>query len=636
MVKHLVTLSLAAYVFPPVAHAQVRSTGVLDDALRHFRTAAEGWQNAMEGAATSLFWSLAAISLVWTMGQLALRRADLAEFFFEFIRYVLFTGFWDWMLRNGPHHASLIVDSMGRLAAQATGVEMPSPSGVLDVGFHLLDRALVQSSILSPVDGAIGIVLAIVILVVLALVGKDMLYTLAACWVVGYAGQFVLGFGGSRWTSDIAFNYYRKVLSLALHVLGLILVVGVGAGFLRGYYDALEQDMSVHELAVLLVVSIVFVGTVRDVPPMLGGLANGASFAGFGGGGGAGAALSTASGAVALAATVSRPAAEAVGQLAKAAAIAAVGGAGLAAATLLDGFRSGYGGRSPSASGGRVFPAPPPAPGSENATSTMLTKESALAHALSPRSDPSAGLGPQGSHDDQSSERPEAGVRPAVESDHLEPDKPSPRDNEAELAQHASDEHDAATDAARVGTTGGRHTARASATSDEALSKSERSGSPAGNASAGGAPSSPPPRTAAKVPTSEAASASPPGSGHGIPAGTFTSPSPTTAPPTTPPSTQPISAPPTSLSGQPSSTSAQPVSAAPTSALAGATARELTMPHDVPFTNPTTVAEAMHSPQPPGVVTPAPTAARAELPAAYGAQIEVDVEAEVAAFRDKE
>ena len=55
----------------------------------------------------------------------------------------------------------------------------------------------------------------------------------------------------------MAVNYYRMMLSLALQVLGMILVVGVGESFVRSYYDALSKDVSLHQQAVLLVVSII-------------------------------------------------------------------------------------------------------------------------------------------------------------------------------------------------------------------------------------------------------------------------------------------------------------------------------------------------------------------------------------------
>jgi type IV secretion system protein VirB6/type IV secretion system protein TrbL len=40
-----------------------------------------------------------------------------------------------------------------------------------------------------------------------------MLLLLASGWVLAYGGVFFLGFGGSRWTSDLAINYYKTVLN---------------------------------------------------------------------------------------------------------------------------------------------------------------------------------------------------------------------------------------------------------------------------------------------------------------------------------------------------------------------------------------------------------------------------------------
>ena len=54
-----------------------------------------------------------------------------------------------------------------------------------------------------------GIIMAAVILIILALISINMVILLVSGWILAYAGIFFLGFGGSRWTSEIAINYYR-------------------------------------------------------------------------------------------------------------------------------------------------------------------------------------------------------------------------------------------------------------------------------------------------------------------------------------------------------------------------------------------------------------------------------------------
>src|ERR1700744_4205416 len=50
-------------------------------------------------AARNLFWSLAAISLVWTMGALIIRQ-DIGEMLMELLRFIVVTGTFYWLLIN--------------------------------------------------------------------------------------------------------------------------------------------------------------------------------------------------------------------------------------------------------------------------------------------------------------------------------------------------------------------------------------------------------------------------------------------------------------------------------------------------------------------------------------------------------
>jgi type IV secretion system protein VirB6/type IV secretion system protein TrbL len=633
------------------AHAQVDNAGVLDQALKQYRTAAEAWQSAGQGAANALFWSLATISLVWTMGQLVLRRAELGEFFGELVRYLLFTGFWAWMLNNGPAHAQLIIESMIKLAGGASGQNMMSPSGVLDVGFHLVDRALTQSSILSPFDSAIGIVLALVILVVLALVGVNMLVTLIACWIVAYGGLIVLGFGGSRWTSDMAINYYRMVLSLGLQIMAMVLLVGIGESFLRGYYDALDRNVSLHQQAVLLVVSIVLLTTVNRVPALLGTLASGSSpqYA-LGAGPGAGtamSAISTAGGLAAWSSVAGKSVTDGAGKLAlgagslaNAMAAATMGGTSAAMTSLLDGFRSRGTDRAPGtagSSGNSVLPTPatsaspsaPAAPPTPPATHQMRRADA------SPPPTRATTLG--------SIARAEIPARPAGDAAGRTPND-SPREA---LAQPRSNNQDgsrqkepSARPANSDTKTGAQHTEaavpkdpHAQRASGAAASASEPTthSTPDSPSKAGKpepiAPSAPRERTGAAAARSSADVAAAYSSGTISPAVAFAQPP--NGGPSTPGTTAASPVPSAALPA----TSPTPRPAAPTSALAEAL-RTAAAPPNIPLSIPT-------SPEPPASRAPAPTAAaeptdRAELPAAYGQQTSVDVEAEVAAFRDKD
>ncbi|EIJ6557010.1 P-type conjugative transfer protein TrbL [Vibrio fluvialis] len=295
---------LAFFVAAP-AHAAIDNSGVLDNVLARYSAAAASWAGVITDAATWLFWTLVVISMVWTFGMMALRKADIGEFFAEFVRFTIFTGFFWWLLINGPNFASSIYDSLRQIAGNATGLGSGlSPSGVVDVGFEIFDRVLDQSSVWSPVDSFAGILMALIILVILALIGINMLLLLAAGWVLAYGGVFFLGFGGSRWTSDMAINYYKTVLGVAAQLMAMVLLIGIGKTFLDDYYNSMSEGISLKEMGVMLIVAVILLVLVTKVPQMLAGVITGASVGGAGiGSFGAGAALGAAGMAAAAAAT---------------------------------------------------------------------------------------------------------------------------------------------------------------------------------------------------------------------------------------------------------------------------------------------------------------------------------------------
>ena len=296
LVRHtIIGVVLALLGWPGEAQAAINSTGLLDTALQSFQTSAAGWAAYITARASWLFWTLATISLVWTMGQLALRRAEIGEFLGEFLSFTLMTGFFWWLLTNGPTFAVQIMNSMRQLAGSASGLG-PSvyPSTLADIGFQLLDRVMTQSSVWQPVDSAVGFVVCLIILIVVALIAINMLVLLVSGWILAYAGIFFLGFGGSRWTSDMAINYYRTVLSLGAQLAGMVLVVGIGFSFINLYYVNMSSQVSVKEMAVLMVAAIILLGLVNKIPPLLGGLAMGGGVGALGSGASVGSMVATA------------------------------------------------------------------------------------------------------------------------------------------------------------------------------------------------------------------------------------------------------------------------------------------------------------------------------------------------------
>lgn len=298
-------LCLGLVILSANADAAITSAGIMDDALMRYSNAASAWGATITSYASWLFWTLALISMVWTFGMMALRKADIAEFYAEVLRFVVFTGFFYWLLTNGPQFAMDIQNSLMKIGSSASGNQASlTPSGIVDVGFSIFDKVYDNSSGWPSVDKTIGVIIAIIILIVLALVAVNMLILMITGWILAYAGIFFLGFGGSRWTSDMAISYYKTVLSIGAQLLTMVLLVGIGQAFIDNYYLNMSPSYAdMNELAVVLVASVILLSLVNKVPPLIGQIPMGGGTGAIGNGFGAGSAIAAGAAAGAAMAT---------------------------------------------------------------------------------------------------------------------------------------------------------------------------------------------------------------------------------------------------------------------------------------------------------------------------------------------
>ena len=72
--------------------------------------------------------------------MMALRKADIGDFFAEFTRFIIFTGFFFWLLTNavsGHNIAGTIIESMQILGNQASGQTGSGHGNIIDVAFRI-------------------------------------------------------------------------------------------------------------------------------------------------------------------------------------------------------------------------------------------------------------------------------------------------------------------------------------------------------------------------------------------------------------------------------------------------------------------------------------------------------------------
>lgn len=321
----IVAIGILLFI-PDIANAE--SVGVFSDVQDRFEQAVSRTSTTITNQANWLFWVLAAISLVWTGITLVFRKGDISDFFAEFIRFIIFIGFFNWLLNNGHQMAKDILSSFSTLGSSAIGEsDTLNPSGIMDIGFNLWERTYPSVSELSLKQIIPAYLIVIAVVIIVGLIAVNVLLLNVSAWIFAYAGVFVLGFGGSRWTSDIAISYFKQLLNLGLQILSMIIIVGIGKTFISVMLDKVSTFIFFDFVVILLCV-IVLLYLVNKIPPMVGSLAGGFGNGGAGmlGGGAAMAAMAMTGGALMGAATALKAAGMEMAGAAKAFSAAKKGG----------------------------------------------------------------------------------------------------------------------------------------------------------------------------------------------------------------------------------------------------------------------------------------------------------------------
>jgi type IV secretory pathway TrbL component len=99
-----------------------------------------------------------------------------------------------------------------------------------------------------------------------------MMLLLCAAWIVLYAGLIFLGFGGCRWTSDMAINYYRTVLGVGVSLMTMQLIIGIGVQFLQDLVASTSQNLDAGQLGILMCATIILAVISHRLPHMVAGM----------------------------------------------------------------------------------------------------------------------------------------------------------------------------------------------------------------------------------------------------------------------------------------------------------------------------------------------------------------------------
>lgn len=273
-----VAVSLAVFAFlltcsPAHAVGSVTESGFFNEIIGRFVTAMQGWEPVLLPHATNIFWFLVTVSMVVTFGKLALQKADMQEFVREGMMFIVTTGIFWALLGYGTNIAMDFINSLRQMAGTVTGLGPKiDPQTILDVGIKVLMDAKDAFEMRHPWVSLVALIVAFLVLVLCALIAMNMMLLIVSSLVLVYAGVIVLGFGGSRWTSEIAINYYKSAIGMGLKLMVMSLIVSIGVTFAQELIEAKSESVMLKEQAVIFVAVLMLWGLSKELPNMVANL----------------------------------------------------------------------------------------------------------------------------------------------------------------------------------------------------------------------------------------------------------------------------------------------------------------------------------------------------------------------------
>lgn len=281
----LFLFAIALLALHCTSSAATPQDNILDGILKSYETSSAKWFERVEPIARSLFWKLAAIEFAWSTIVWAMQQEHVQSFTVALTKKIIGIGFFYALLLNAPDWIPAIVNGFIKTGQTASNLPLLTPSAIFDLGIDTANVILrTSTSFLGIIFGDEGFLASIItglcgILIVISftIVAGQLMVAYIESYIIIGAGILFLGFGGSRWTTDLAQKYISYAVATGVKLLILYLLIGLAmdqAQNWKGYLEASNFDVRV--LIMVMGASILLVFLSFQIPSMAAGMLSGA------------------------------------------------------------------------------------------------------------------------------------------------------------------------------------------------------------------------------------------------------------------------------------------------------------------------------------------------------------------------
>ncbi|WP_211831044.1 P-type conjugative transfer protein TrbL [Kistimonas asteriae] len=256
-----------------------QSINVSEDIISRFEEVSSSWRNSFQSLALSVFGIIIVIDLAWSGINLVKQQAGFQECVGELISRSIFYGFFYALIIFASRWTGAILESFDLAAIKAAGESGVTPvygaGSVFNIGLDIV-QTILEAMSLSQLAASIALVVAAaIIMIVFAIMSATLVLALCEMYIVLSAGVLILGFCGSRWSHEIALNYYKYAFTIGLKVFTLKLIMTTGQAIITNWLDVMEVASADSAFA-MVGAAIVLLMLVQHVPETMQRLLAGA------------------------------------------------------------------------------------------------------------------------------------------------------------------------------------------------------------------------------------------------------------------------------------------------------------------------------------------------------------------------
>lgn len=235
------------------------------------------WYSVVKGFAVGLFWKLALVDFCWSTVIYVLEKNEMPEILGSLVRKIFTLGFFFSVLKMSDTWIPAIIQSFIKIGQSASGVGSLTPDGIVNKGLDLAFGAFGALKDLNALKalGAIFPVTLMALLIFLAFlwVAAQLLVTLVESYIAIGLGVILLGFGGSRWTTDFATKYLQFAVGTGIKLMVLYAIVGGGQSLFTGM--VIDQSNLLKSCLIVMGTSFVYTFLAINIPQLASSMMSG-------------------------------------------------------------------------------------------------------------------------------------------------------------------------------------------------------------------------------------------------------------------------------------------------------------------------------------------------------------------------